>query len=55
MHKSYISKLLKSLFFFPLLDMSPVDMPSVSSQLDEVCARILVRIGDQAEVNTEHL
>nr|XP_046252025.1 neuron navigator 1-like isoform X2 [Scatophagus argus] len=30
-------------------DMSPVDMLSLSSQLDEVCARVLVRIGDQAE------
>ncbi|XP_044065649.1 neuron navigator 1-like isoform X3 [Siniperca chuatsi] len=30
-------------------DASPVDMLSVSCQLDEVCARVLVRIGDQAE------
>ncbi|XP_045911285.1 neuron navigator 1-like isoform X2 [Micropterus dolomieu] len=30
-------------------DLSPVEMLSVSSQLDEVCARVLVRIGDQAE------
>ncbi|KAM9350602.1 neuron navigator 1 [Symphorus nematophorus] len=30
-------------------DVSPVDMLSVSSQLDEVSAQILVRIGDQAE------
>ncbi|XP_076598272.1 neuron navigator 1 isoform X3 [Chaetodon auriga] len=30
-------------------DLSPVDTISVSSQLDEVCARVLVRIGDQAE------
>ncbi|KAI3357703.1 hypothetical protein L3Q82_016108, partial [Scortum barcoo] len=30
-------------------DVSPVDMLSVSSQLDEVCARLFVRIGDQAE------
>ncbi|KAG8002654.1 Neuron navigator 1 [Nibea albiflora] len=30
-------------------DVSPVDMLSVSSQLDEVCARVLVRIGDQVE------
>lgn len=41
--------------FFTVSDVSPVDMSSVSSQLDEVCARVLVRIGDQAEVNTEHL
>uniref|UniRef100_A0A4W6EK96 Neuron navigator 1 n=1 Tax=Lates calcarifer TaxID=8187 RepID=A0A4W6EK96_LATCA len=30
-------------------DVSPVDMQSVSSHRDEVCARVLVRIGDQAE------
>ncbi|XP_044207544.1 neuron navigator 1-like isoform X4 [Thunnus albacares] len=30
-------------------DVSPVDMLNVSSQRDEVCARVLVRIGDQAE------
>ncbi|XP_027144301.1 neuron navigator 1 isoform X4 [Larimichthys crocea] len=30
-------------------DVPPVDMLSVSSQLDEVCARLLVRIGDQVE------
>ncbi|KAM3618164.1 uncharacterized protein V6R79_016571 [Siganus canaliculatus] len=30
-------------------DLSPVDMLSVSSKPDEVCARVLVRIGDQAE------
>ncbi|XP_070766101.1 neuron navigator 1 [Enoplosus armatus] len=30
-------------------DVSPVDTISVSSQLDEVCAQVLVRIGDQAE------
>lgn len=42
-----------SLFSFPffLLDLSPVDTLSVSSQPDEVCARVLVRIGDHAEVN----
>ncbi len=41
--------------FFTLSDVSPVDMLSVSSQLDEVCTRVLVRTGDQTEVNTEHL
>ncbi|XP_040007914.1 neuron navigator 1-like isoform X3 [Xiphias gladius] len=30
-------------------DVSPVDMLSVSSPRDEVCARVLVRIGDQPE------
>uniref|UniRef100_A0A3Q3JWA1 Neuron navigator 1-like ubiquitin-like domain-containing protein n=1 Tax=Monopterus albus TaxID=43700 RepID=A0A3Q3JWA1_MONAL len=30
-------------------DVSPADMLSVSSQRDEVCAQILVRIGDQAK------
>ncbi|XP_039656134.1 neuron navigator 1-like isoform X8 [Perca fluviatilis] len=30
-------------------DVSPADTLSVSSQRDEVCARVLVRIGDQAE------
>lgn len=30
-------------------DLSPVDTLSVSSQPDEVCARVLVRIGDHAE------
>ncbi|XP_026223820.1 neuron navigator 1-like isoform X3 [Anabas testudineus] len=30
-------------------DVSPVDMPSVSSQRDAVSARVLVRTGDQAE------
>ncbi|KAM7411846.1 hypothetical protein PAMA_021700 [Pampus argenteus] len=30
-------------------DVSPVDMLSVSSQRDEVCAQVLVCIGDQAE------
>ncbi|XP_029291369.1 neuron navigator 1 isoform X3 [Cottoperca gobio] len=30
-------------------DLSPVETLSVSSQRDEVCARVLVRIGDQAE------
>ncbi|GAA6222723.1 neuron navigator 1-like isoform X4 [Lates japonicus] len=30
-------------------DVSPVDTQSVSSHRDEVCARVLVRIGDQAE------
>lgn len=37
-----------------LSDVSPVDMLSVSSPRDEVCARVLVRIGDQAEVKIEH-
>lgn len=47
------SLLLSSLYSLPLADMSPADTLSVSSQLDEVCVRVLVRIGDQLGVSSE--
>lgn len=53
-HESYISNTPVTHFSLTLSDMSPADMLSVSSQLDEVCARVLVRIGDQSGVKTEH-
>lgn len=49
--KSCIFILLSSLFHLTLSDVSPVDTLSVSSLRDEVCARVLVCIRDQAEVN----
>lgn len=39
--------------FSSLSEVSSVDTLSVTSQRDEVCAQVLVRIGDQAEVNTD--
>lgn len=37
-----------------LAEASQGDTLSVSSQREEVCARLLVRIGDQTEVGVEH-
>lgn len=40
-------------YFLILSDVSSADTLSVSSQPDEVCARVLVRIADHTEVNAE--
>lgn len=37
-----------------LAEVSQGDTLGVSSQREEVCARLLVRIGDQTEVDVEH-
>lgn len=40
-------------YFLILSDVSSADVLSVSSQPEEVCARVLVRIADHMEVNAE--